>query len=164
MASRWFARGPTCWTSAGNPPAPGDVPTAKGLLPVSVEEETDRVVPVIERLRQETDVPLSIDTTKSAVAEAALKAGACIVNDVSGLRVDGRMAEVAAAAGASVILMHTSGSPADHAVKDGVRRPVRRDQRLPACGGRISRPARGSARSWWIRGSASARLSPTISG
>jgi dihydropteroate synthase len=83
----------------------------EGATPVSVQEETDRVVPVIERLRGETDVPLSIDTTKSDVAEAALKAGANIVNDVSGMRVDERMPQVAAAAGASVILMHTSGSP-----------------------------------------------------
>jgi dihydropteroate synthase len=83
----------------------------EGARPVSVQEETDRVVPVIERLRRETDVPLSIDTTKSAVAEAALRAGAIIVNDVSGMRVDERMPQVAAAAGASVILMHTSGSP-----------------------------------------------------
>jgi dihydropteroate synthase len=83
----------------------------EGARPVSVQEETDRVVPVIERLRRETDAPLSIDTTKSAVAEAALGAGATIVNDVSGMRVDERMPQVAAAAGASVILMHTSGSP-----------------------------------------------------
>lgn len=83
----------------------------EGAAPVSAQEETDRVVPVIERLRQETGVPVSIDTTKSAVARAALAAGAQIVNDISGLRFDPDMAGVAAAAGASVILMHTSGTP-----------------------------------------------------
>jgi len=83
----------------------------EGAAPVSAQQEMDRVVPVIERLRGETDVPISIDTTKAAVAEEALKAGACIVNDISGLHTDDRMPAVAASAGASVIVMHTSGSP-----------------------------------------------------
>jgi dihydropteroate synthase len=80
--------------------------------PVSAEEEIDRVVPVINVLAKALDVPISIDTTKSEVARAALDAGAGIVNDVSALRFDFYIADVAARAGAGLILMHSRGTPA----------------------------------------------------
>ena len=79
--------------------------------PVSLETEAGRVVPVIEAIAARVDVPISIDTMKADVAEKALAAGASLVNDVSALRYDPRMAEVAAAAGVPVILMHMLGTP-----------------------------------------------------
>jgi dihydropteroate synthase len=79
--------------------------------PVSLEEELRRVVPVIEALvREHTSVMISVDTVKSAVARAALDAGAAIVNDVSGFRLDPDMASTVARAGAGVALMHSRGS------------------------------------------------------
>jgi dihydropteroate synthase len=69
------------------------------------------VLPVIAALRETFDVPISIDTRKAAVAEAALGAGASIVNDVSGLTFDPGMASVIAAAGAGLVLMHAQGTP-----------------------------------------------------
>ncbi|HEY6243547.1 MAG TPA: dihydropteroate synthase [Pyrinomonadaceae bacterium] len=80
--------------------------------PVSAEEEIDRVVPVINALAKALDVPISVDTTKSEVARAALEAGAAIVNDVSALRFDFYIADAAARAGAGLILMHSRGTPA----------------------------------------------------
>ncbi|NDY42841.1 dihydropteroate synthase [Dissulfurirhabdus thermomarina] len=79
--------------------------------PVTEEEELRRTVPVIEAIRRRSDVPVSIDTTKAAVAEAALAAGADMINDVSALRADPRMAETAARHGAPVVLMHMRGTP-----------------------------------------------------
>ncbi len=79
--------------------------------PVSVETEIKRTIPVIEKLARETAVPLSIDTTKAVVAEAALKAGAAVINDISALRSDPAMAPLAADAGVPVILMHMQGTP-----------------------------------------------------
>lgn len=76
---------------------------------VSANEETRRVVPVIEAIEKRFDVPVSIDTSKAEVAERALSAGAEIINDVSGLRFDERIAEVAARANSGLILMHLRG-------------------------------------------------------
>jgi dihydropteroate synthase len=81
--------------------------------PVPLEEELRRVIPVIEAIRTELDVPLSIDTYKAEVARQALKAGAQIINDISALRFDPDMAPLAAATGAPVILMHMKGTPRD---------------------------------------------------
>jgi dihydropteroate synthase len=79
--------------------------------PVSPEEELRRVMPVIEALvREHPSVMISIDTVKSGVARAALEAGAAIVNDVSGFRLDPEMASMVAGAGAGVVLMHSRGS------------------------------------------------------
>jgi dihydropteroate synthase len=78
---------------------------------ISEEEELRRVIPVIEKLATNTSVPISIDTTKSAVARAALEAGAEIINDISGLRFDPAIAEVAAASKAGLVLMHSRGTP-----------------------------------------------------
>ncbi len=83
-------------------------------LPVSVEEETARVVPVIEEvLRQRPAAVVSIDTYKAATARAALAAGAEIVNDVSGLLWDGAMGAACAELDAGVVLMHTRGRPSE---------------------------------------------------
>jgi dihydropteroate synthase len=68
------------------------------------------VIPVIERLAKSTSVPISIDTTKSEVARAALDAGATIINDISGLRFDPQLAEEAARTGAGLVLMHSRGT------------------------------------------------------
>ena len=89
----------------------GGESTRPGARQVSEQEELDRVIPVVERLRREVDLPLSIDTSKSAVAREAVSAGADFVNDVSGLTFDTAMAGVVAAAGAGLIIMHTRGRP-----------------------------------------------------
>jgi len=89
----------------------GGESTRPGSLPVEVEIETERVLPVIEELKKKTNVLISIDTRKSVVAEAALNAGAHIINDVSAFESDRRMAEVARRHGAGVILMHKKGEP-----------------------------------------------------
>jgi dihydropteroate synthase len=80
--------------------------------PVPVEEEIDRVVPVIKAVSEFSDVPISVDTTKSEVARAALEAGADIVNDISALRFDFYVADAVAKAGAGLVLMHSRGTPA----------------------------------------------------
>jgi dihydropteroate synthase len=78
---------------------------------VSAEEEIRRVIPVIENLAARISIPISIDTTKAGVAERAIQAGASIINDVSALRLDPGLAEVAAKYGVPVILMHMLGTP-----------------------------------------------------
>ena len=83
----------------------GGESTRPGSSYVEIEEEIQRVVPVIKVIRQESDVLISVDTWKSQVAEAALKAGANIVNDITGLMGDEKMAEVVAKAGAQVVIM-----------------------------------------------------------
>jgi len=90
----------------------GGESTRPGGEPVSFEEEIQRVVPVIETLAKRTEVPLSVDTTKSEVARAALDAGAVIVNDISALRFDFYIADAVARAGAGLVLMHSRGTPA----------------------------------------------------
>ena len=82
-----------------------------GSFPVDAETEMSRVLPVIERLKAKTDVFISIDTQKSVVAEAALKAGAHIINDISALESDRHMTEVARQHKAGLILMHKKGEP-----------------------------------------------------
>lgn len=76
---------------------------------VSPVEEIRRVVPVIEAVAKRFDIPISIDTSKSEVAEKSLEAGAEIINDVSGLRFDERIAQIAAAKNAGLVLMHLRG-------------------------------------------------------
>jgi len=90
----------------------GGESTRPGGEPVSADEEISRVVPVIESLAARFPVPLSVDTTKSEVARAALDAGAAIVNDVSALRFDFYVADAVARAGAGLVLMHSRGTPA----------------------------------------------------
>lgn len=91
----------------------GGESTRPGAQPVSDAEELARIIPIIERLAAETSVPLSVDTYKSAVARKALAAGASIVNDISGLRFSPDMAQVAADAGAGIVIMHIKGTPRD---------------------------------------------------
>lgn len=79
--------------------------------PTPLEEELRRVLPVIEQVRTQTPVPISIDTYKSRVAQAALEAGANIINDISALRFDPDMVHLAREAGVPVILMHMQGTP-----------------------------------------------------
>jgi len=82
-----------------------------GAHPVDAKEELRRVIPVVQELRRSTGLPISIDTTKSAVAGEALASGASMVNDISGLRFDPALASLAARAGAALCLMHMQGTP-----------------------------------------------------
>ncbi|MBX9743517.1 MAG: dihydropteroate synthase [Chthoniobacterales bacterium] len=88
----------------------GGESTRPGARPVEVQEELRRILPVIKALRKRTEVMLSIDTSKAVVAEAALAAGATIINDVSALE-DPAMGPLAARTGARLILMHKQGTP-----------------------------------------------------
>jgi dihydropteroate synthase len=89
----------------------GGESTRPGSDAVSQEEELQRIIPVISELRKKTNVLISVDTTKSAVAEEALDAGADIINDISAFRFDDRMPLIATETGAPVILMHMKGVP-----------------------------------------------------
>ena len=89
----------------------GGESTRPGSASVSEDEELRRVIPVIERLAAKSSVPISIDTTKSSVARAALDAGAGIVNDISGLRFDLAIADEVARSKAGLVLMHSRGTP-----------------------------------------------------
>lgn len=89
----------------------GGESTRPGAAAVPEDIERERVVPIIAALREVSDIPISIDTYKSAVARAALEAGADVVNDISALRFDAAMAEVVAEHEVPVILMHMLGEP-----------------------------------------------------
>jgi dihydropteroate synthase len=110
----------------------GGESTRPGAVPVPEGEELRRVVPVVEALAGRISVPISVDTYKAAVADAALAAGATIVNDISGLRYEPRLAEIVARRMAPIILMHMRGrsqsmyQEADyHDVVDEVRDELR---------------------------------------
>jgi len=104
----------------------GGESTRPGYTPVDISEEISRVIPVIERLVKETDVPISIDTYKSPVAEKALQAGAHIVNDIWGLQKDPLMAEIAAKYGAAVIVMHNQDEKVYNNLMDDIVNFLRR--------------------------------------
>ena len=87
--------------------------TRPGSVPVPAEEEIRRILPLVEHLRREVSVPLSIDTYKAQVAEALLDRGVHLINDISGLRFDPAMAGVVARYNAAVALMHIQGTPRD---------------------------------------------------
>lgn len=89
----------------------GGESTRPGAPIVEAEEELRRVIPVIEALAGKVQVPISIDTQKPAVAKAAIKAGAAIINDIAANRVDEEMWRIAAETGAGYILMHMQGTP-----------------------------------------------------
>ena len=91
----------------------GGESTRPGSEFVTEDEEVRRVIPVIERLAAKVSVPISIDTTKAAVARAALQGGAEIVNDISGLRFDAVIADETANVRAGLVLMHSRGTPKD---------------------------------------------------
>ena len=126
----------------------GGESTRPGSMPVPDDIQVDRVVPVIESIRERSDVFISVDTTRSAVAAAAIAAGAQIVNDTSALADDGRMAATVREAGAAVVLMHRQGIPATMQVAprydafmdelvDGLRGAVERAERSGIPGDRI---------------------------
>src|SRR5438067_8011791 len=89
----------------------GGESTRPGAEPIAAQVEIDRVVPVIRQIRERSDVPISVDTRKGAVAEEAIAAGADMINDVSALRYSAGMPAIAARAGVPVILMHMRGEP-----------------------------------------------------
>ncbi|MBK9315168.1 MAG: dihydropteroate synthase [Acidobacteria bacterium] len=89
----------------------GGESTRPGSKPVTVEEELDRVLPVIDGLKGNLRIPISIDTTKHEVAVEAIAHGAELINDISGLRFDAELADVAAETGAALALMHSRGTP-----------------------------------------------------
>ena len=89
----------------------GGESTRPGAEPVSTEEELNRVIRVIEKLRTKTDIMISVDTSKSEVAKAALNAGASIINDVTAGRADDKMLSLAATRKAALVLMHMLGKP-----------------------------------------------------
>ncbi len=116
----------------------GGESTRPGSRCVSAEEEAERVIPVIRGLRRKLKrVPISVDTTKASVAELALRAGATMINDISGLRFDERIAEVAARWRTPLVLMHIRGRPENmqqrpfarsvwRSVQEGLARSIRR--------------------------------------
>jgi dihydropteroate synthase len=118
----------------------GGESTRPGARPVSAEEELQRILPVLRKLRGRLKIPISVDTSKAEVAEAAAVAGAQILNDVTALRGDPRLAEVARRRRLPLVLMHMRGEPrtmqkgpfARDAVRDvtaGLRRAVTRARR-----------------------------------
>lgn len=84
----------------------GGESTRPGYTVLSVQEETDRVIPVIEAVKKRFDIPISLDTCKGAVAKAGIQAGTDLINDIWGLKYDARMAEVIAKSGLACCLMH----------------------------------------------------------
>jgi dihydropteroate synthase len=100
----------------------GGESTRPGSSAVTADDELSRVIPVIEGLVAEVDVPISIDTCKSEVAKAAISAGASIINDISAMRFDPKIADVAANKKVPIILMHMKGTP-----KDMQENPVYKD-------------------------------------
>ncbi|MBN1397701.1 MAG: dihydropteroate synthase [Bacteroidetes bacterium] len=107
----------------------GGESTRPGSESVSVEEEIRRVIPVIEKLARQVCVPISIDTYKADTAEAALEAGAIIINDVSAMTYDAKMISTAVKHNASVILMHMKGAPRtmqENPVYDNVTEEVKK--------------------------------------
>jgi len=91
----------------------GGESTRPGAEPVDTDEELRRVIPVIERLKDRIEQPVSIDTRKAEVARRAIRAGARMVNDVSGMTADPEMVGVVASTGTPAVIMHTAGAPAD---------------------------------------------------
>ena len=91
----------------------GGESTRPGAEPVTLDEELRRTVPLIESLAGEVSIPISIDSYKSAVTEKAIDAGASIINDISGLRMDPAMISLAAERSAPVVIMHMQGTPRD---------------------------------------------------
>lgn len=110
----------------------GGESTRPGFERITVEEETRRVVPVIAALRREADIPISIDSYKPEVARAALDAGAALVNDVYGFRLDAAMARAAAEYGVPAIAMHNQRERAFQGVVEGVTAGWRQSLRIAA--------------------------------
>jgi dihydropteroate synthase len=96
----------------------GGESTRPGAQPVGEAEEMRRVLPVVERLVRELDLPVSVDTYRAAVAQAALEAGAQMINDVWALRADPDLAQVVGQSGAALVLMHNRSSWAHAEIKE----------------------------------------------
>lgn len=115
----------------------GGESTRPGADSVSLQQEQDRVLPVIELIRAESDIPISIDTYKPQMMQAAVASGASMINDVNGLQAD-RALETAAATAVPVCVMHKQGRPKDMQVKPGYDNVVREvlaffEARVRAC-------------------------------
>jgi dihydropteroate synthase len=91
----------------------GGESTRPGARPIGADDERRRILPVIEGLASRVPVPISVDTYKASIADLALRAGALIVNDISGLRYEPELASVVASHGAAIVLMHTRGRSVD---------------------------------------------------
>jgi dihydropteroate synthase len=91
----------------------GGESTRPGARPIGADDERRRILPVIEGLASRVPVPISVDTYKASIADLALRAGALIVNDISGLRYEPELASVVASHGAAIVLMHTRGRSFD---------------------------------------------------
>jgi len=89
----------------------GGMSTRPGSLPVSMDEEINRTIPIIEHIAKNYDILISIDTYRAEVARRAIDAGAHIINDISGLAFDENMAKIASESGVSVVIMHIKGTP-----------------------------------------------------
>ncbi len=154
---RWSPRAPTCSTWEASRPVP-----ARGRSP---PRRSSGGSSRCSRGSTASGVPISIDTSKAAVAEVALDAGAEMVNDVTALRADPELAAVCAERGCGVVLMHMQGTPAHDAGGAGVRGRGRGGEGASSPSGSGSRRGAGSPRigSGWIPGSGSARRSSTIS-
>jgi len=109
QALRLLAEGADALDLGAESTRPGGGVYGEGARPVPAEQELERLLPVLARLRERTELPLSVDTRHAGVARAALAAGADIVNDVSALG-DPEMASVVAAAGCPLVLMHARGA------------------------------------------------------
>jgi len=123
----------------------GGESTRPGALPLSESEELRRVLPVVRGLAARVPVPLSIDTYKAGVADAALECGATIVNDISGLRYEPALAQVVARRQAALVLMHTRGRSRDmyeqavyHDVVDEVRDELRESMAFALAAGVVA--------------------------
>lgn len=91
----------------------GGESTRPGSESVSLAEELNRTIPIIKKISQEIDIPISIDTSKHEVALEAIRNGASLVNDVTGLKSDPKMAEVISESGVAICVMHMKGTPKD---------------------------------------------------
>ena len=98
----------------------GGESTRPGYTVLSVQEETDRVIPVIEAVKKRFDIPISLDTCKGAVAKAGIQAGTDLINDIWGLKYDDTMAGVIAEAGLPCCLMHNRDNTDYHNFMEGI--------------------------------------------
>ena len=113
----------------------GGESTRPGYTKISDEEEISRVVPVIEAVKKEFDIPVSVDTYKSGVAEAAARAGADLINDIWGLKYDERMAKVIAESGLACCLMHNRDKAAYENFMEDMKNDLRETAALAKAAG-----------------------------
>lgn len=128
----------------------GAMGTGPSSRPIPEERELGALVPTIKQLAREMDVPISADTQRAEVAEAAIEAGASMINDISGLKADPVMAEIAANSGCSLLLMATRHAPGDVYEIDDIKRALRRS--LSICrerGIKLSRVVLDPAVGYW---------------